>query len=168
MRRLLAALLLGFLMGCGPAFSPTLLSQCDDLMLPPQQGLNGPLPPSVGGAPSRVRQARWKGRLLLIRMPRSPMDRSVVHPAMKLLDDNLKAHSDEEVTSVGFVLEQAVSQAGVPGGSGYILVTVVDFKSRTNLGTWIIKEWKTYPEAQDFEQTYPALINKLKELHQAG
>lgn len=165
MRRFAVLLILSLLLGCGPSFTPTLMTAVDDLMLPPTQGLNGPNPPRVGGGAHRSGSRKWKGKILVVAMPRGPMERSKVHPAQKLLDKELQAQSDEEVTAVAYVLAQAMAYRGVPGGTGSLSVTVVDWKSKTNLGTWTVKKWTTYPEDTDFQAAYPEIAKKLKELH---
>ncbi|MBX3171533.1 MAG: hypothetical protein KF760_29260 [Candidatus Eremiobacteraeota bacterium] len=166
MKRTLAFLLSALLCGCGPAFSPDLLLKCDDLMLPPTQGLNGPNPPQVGGGANTSRDSHWSGKLLLVNMPRTPMEHARPHPAMQALDPSLKAGSDDEVGAVGFVLQSSSLNRGAPGGTGYLLVTLVDWKTRVNLGTYVIKSWKNNaPEQKDFEGAYPDLAKKLKDLH---
>lgn len=163
--RYLTALLLLLLVGCGPAFTPTLMNAVDDLMLPPSQGLEGPNPPSVGGSANNTGSYKWKGKILVVAMPRGPMERSKVHPAQKLLDKELQAQSDEEVTAVAYVLALAQASRGGPGGTGSLSVTVVDWKTKTNLGTWKVKTWTTAPEQADFQAAYPEIARKLKELH---
>ncbi|MBS2038327.1 hypothetical protein JST97_25310 [bacterium] len=160
---LLVALILA---GCGPSFSPSLLSQCDDLMLPSSQGLNGPNPPQVGGVANKTRDRHWRGKILLVSIPLTPMQRSRVHPAMAALEPTLKASSDQEVGTVGFVLQSSVPTRGGPGGLGSLSVTLVDWKGKVNLGQVVIKEWTGQaPEPADFEKAYPELNKKLKELH---
>ncbi len=137
----------------------------DDMMLPPSQGLHGPNPPRVGGSANRTGSHRWKGKILVVAMPRTPMERSKVHPAHKLLEKELQAQSDEEVTAVAYVLAQTQVVRGRPGGTGFLSVTVVDWKSKSNLGTWAVKKWTTVPEEGDFQAAYPEVAKKLKELH---
>jgi len=166
MKKLLLLALL--LCGCGPSFSPELMLKCDDMMLPPSNGLNGPNPPQVGGAPNPGRDMHWRGKIMLVSMPRTPMEHARVHPAMKALDPALQAGSDAEVSTIGFVLQSsALNRGGPPGaGTGYILVTLVDWKMQRNLGTVLVKSWKNNaPEPKDFEGAYPELAKKLKDLH---
>lgn len=151
-RWLIVACLL--LTGCsGPSFSPMFLASLNDYVLSP--GLGGA--PRVGGtANPGGGRSRWAGRIVLVNCPRAPGQRITTHPAQSQLEETLLAHNEEEVGAVGYVLEQDT------GKQGYLQVTVLDWKSKVNLGTWVIKEWKTKP---DFPSAYPALVKKVKELH---
>jgi len=135
-------------------------------MLPTSNGMNGPNPPMVGGAPNTKGVKGWSGKLLLVNMPRTAMEHARPHPAMAALDPQLKAGSDEEVGTVGFVLQTSLLNRGAPGGSGSLRFTLVDWKGRVNLGTWVVKQWTDKaPEPADFTAAYPDLAKKLKELH---
>ena len=166
MKKLLLAALL--LCGCGPSFSPELMLKCDDMMLPPSNGLNGPNPPQVGGAANPTKDMHWSGKIMLVSMPRTAMEHARVHPAMKALDKSLQAGSDAEVDAVGFVLQNSAPARGGPAGSGtgYMVVTLVDWKKQVNLGTVLVKSWKNNaPQPADFEAAYPELATKIKDLH---
>ena len=165
MRRLFGLWLLALLTGCGPSFTPALMFQLDDMMLPPSNGLHGPNPPVVGGTPNKSGKAGWTGKILVVSMPRTAAEHCKVHPAMKAIDQSLQAGSDQEVGCVGFVYEHAVAYRGQPGGSGYLQLTLLDWKSKTNLGSWTIKKWDKIPESADFASAYPELAAKVKELH---
>lgn len=165
MLRWLSVFMAIILVGCGPSFSPTLFTQIDDMMLPPSQGLNGPNPPQVGGLPNKSGDGHWHGKILLVSTPLSPMQHARVHPAMKSLDSNLQAGGDEEVSTVGFVLQRSIPIRG-GGGRGLMTVTLIDWKSKVNLGTLLIKEWTDHaPEAPEFEKAYPTLAGEVKKLH---
>lgn len=146
--------LLCLLIGCGgPSFSPMFLASLSDYMKPP--GLGGV--PRVGGAPNPAGPGRWHGRIALVTCPRAPGERIQTHPAHRQVEEALRARNDDEVSAVGYVLEHSAGQ------QGWLQVTVLDWKTKVNLGTWVIQEWKTKP---DFASAYPALLKKLKELHQ--
>ena len=159
-RKLLLAVLLLAFTGCGPAFSPQLLSKCSDMMLPDSMGLHGPLPPEVGGAANQSGERRWSGKILLATTPANASQSARVHPAMARLEENLKASNDEEVSAVGYVLEYRQRNGG------FLRLTVLDWKDKIHLGDWTIAKWSNkVPEKADFESNYPKLLAKVKELH---
>ncbi len=159
-RKLLLAVLLLAFTGCGPAFSPQLLSKCSDMMLPDSMGLHGPLPPEVGGAANQSGERRWSGKILLVTTPANASQSARVHPAMARLEENLKASNDEEVSAVGYVLEYRQRNGG------FLRLTVLDWKDKIHLGDWTIAKWSNkVPEKADFESNYPKLLAKVKELH---